>query len=1371
MALLDAIRGTGGYDPNLPPSTPRPPGYWASEALRSGPLSVFPGIPLGMLGSGLEAFNENVAMRGGSLLGQATSNLPQEWLEGMAQKEFDPGHPMESLVARNIGRLGQAARDVNPPPWGDPQVFKESVKGKYGDVGVLEEIAANMSTDPSLPFSFGPKAGATLMGKVGEVGSKAMNLPFEAAMAGLGKMGGLAHKGLEKLPGGLMEQAPESVAAELITSLEDIGSNLPQWVQRTMRSPLSTVGRFKYPTFGRGTRMNTRGASEEVAKEFDEVEQMVAAKVGTDPLGALGDFGTLIANKSAHFERMGKLQNDLAQFEQLAREGDPHAAEASVYTQGALRSWYDQTKRQLEAVKQSIQKTETPEGFVPTPFHQAMQNMVRQGMNEWHNELAATRNIVNDIRRNRAGGHIDAESADVLISEVYHDRNAALVDAMKKWYSSVGEYLHDYESLPQSADDLLKQQFAEFGPRLSGLEMEAVGGPFGMAGLETSARKTMDRAGEPFLKNVNRSIGAQQRLVDLLKDALVAPEVRGNLDNWDMETIWKYMQDRGMNLGPLGEVSSDDLLKELVKMEKQEGARVGPIRSIVRLLDEWKDQGDLLVSDPWKLAMAPTERALIEGFSGGKTMYKQPGMMDQAKKAISLFHRYQREKMTATPSYLITNLLGGTLMNLFSDPKTAGRALMSAKEMLEKYDSFRDLWKKGGKIPDNFDTLELIPDYFADRFRAWGKQAPFREMISSFISANLDTAGTSKLAAERIHPILRWGYNALTVPLDPMNLTPAGAPAAAALAATGALIEIPVHRMVRRLASASEAGLRMSLGVSEMEKSLTKRFGVFRDDLAEIIRRNPRTRPVLTEYQDMAPEILGPGNTPGVIVPNMVNTGFKNVEQFPIDPSRRDFRYIIDQVNERGIYFSPNDLFKWGSEIGLDIDDAKDLAQRWANHIDDAAQDGIALANKRHVKYTHYTNLEKFIDAFSPFTRWGIRMVPNFMEIIATAPAFSVTTSRLNAINKEEAEQLGLSPSFKRMANAGKLGDAVAEKMFGRPGGKTFTDPSRVINPYAASVTAGSNARYAENPIEQIAEMSPFRPYPLVGLAGQTAAGALETFVPPTKQLLPTGRETTLPNFSRWSPVTGAFPGAGGPELWQSAFKGLTSGFMDPYSYRTADVQKRLGEMAVTQTGYPDHPLHMAARSQPGSELHRQATREVDRERGMEALAGLIFPFGVQYVRPEELKVRAAKRELPQGMRETPEKQQKFEKALDQHPWAAAHLGAEGTDLRTRAQGVFAMFRNPAVLFPDADPKVAERMSRDLMAYDAAPTTKAKESIKQGNPLVGLALQKRALAIQGDDMATGYIKWRQQVHPQARAEGEEAMIGQFLDWWLKQGGK
>ena len=301
--------------------------------------------------------------------------------------------------------------------------------------------------------------------------------------------------------------------------------------------------------------------------------------------------------------------------------------------------------------------------------------------------------------------------------------------------------------------------------------------------------------------------------------------------------------------------------------------------------------------------------------------------------------------------------------------------------------------------------------------------------------------------------------------------------------------------------------------------------------------------------------------------------------------------------------------------------------------------------------------------------------------------------------------------------------------------------------------------------------MSPFRPYPLVGLAGQTAAGALETFVPPTKQFLPTGRETTLPNFSRWSPVTGAFPGAGGPELWQSAFKGMTKGFMDPYSYRTADIQKRLGEMAVTETGYPDHPLYMAARSNPSSELNRQATREVDRERGLEALAGLIFPFGIQYVRPEELKVRAAKRELPQGMRETKEKQEKFEKALDQHPWAAAHLGAEGTDLRTRAQKVFNMFRNPAVLFPDADPKVAERMSRDLMAYDAAPTMKAKASIKIGNPLVGLALQKRSLRMQEDEMSQAYMEWRQDVHPQKRVEGEEAMLNSFLDWYLQRGGK
>ena len=1349
------------YDPTLPNSTPKPPGYWAAQAVRGGPLTTA-GIVPGMIGSGLEAVNENIAMRMGSLVGQALSSLPEAELKAAAGAPVNgipgPLGLLTSLGLRNAGRLGQAARDVNPPPWGDPEVFKRSVSGEYGDVSAFENMSANMGLDPTLPFQFGPKIGATLAGKTGEVLGKGFNYPFEKAMEGVGAAGKWSKEMLETPRAGkwAFTQAPESMAAEKISALEDIGANMPQFLKHYSEK-IESVGRYALPTFRSGAP-NYRKASEDVAQKFEKMEGRVWNPV--DPLQSLNNFASLIAARNSHQQRLGKLQTD------LMRNVDPGDAESVATVRGAYNAWYDTTMRALDALDQSIPMPQIPRGAeagaIPQPpaGAGAVHDAILAGMKDWHEEITKTRALVDKVRRESANNQVDPELASSIISDLYYERNQAIVESMKAWYKTAAQ------AIGAGGDEVLSKQFVEFGTRLPGLEVEAVGGPGGTGLLPTRLKSDLDETYGIFFPHVERAIGDRMRLIQHLKKGLTETRPIDPTTglSWDLGGLWRLMGEHGATIPPLGEAKGEDLLRAATELSKTGAMRLDELRHIAHILDKWQSQGDLLMSKPFDLALGPTERGLVEAYSGGKTLFKQPTTGQQMKQAVGMLHRYVREGMVATPSYLMTNFIGGGLVNLFTKPEAAKAALDNFREMAPRY-------HYGLKNPGRINSIDMLPPDIRMEYQAWGDQAPPNELVSSFVAKNLEAVGNTKLAAERIHPALRFGYNALTAPLDPVNIATGGV-GAAAYAAGMTVGEIPLRNWIRNFAQVSEASMRLGIAQWKIREAVVEQVPLFKQEVRDMIHRNPRMRKDVNIVME-APQ-TPPGNAGGTAVgaaidPDAEEILVKTVGQTPIPPTIDALETFASKVDEAGIYFSPQDVLKWANEVGMDIDDAKDLAQKWADHLDTAKQAGVNLANQRHIKYTHYNNAEKIIDTFVPFSRWAIHMVPNLMELVAGAPGVVMLSSTLNHITREEAQKAGLPNSYQRAAEAGELGTKLAEIVFGRQGGAGYIDPSRVINPYASAVSGASGARFSDSPVEALAQLSPLKPYPTIGLLGQLLGGAVQSYAPAAAGLLPIGNDTPLPTFSRYSGAMGVIPGQGGPELWQSLVKQLP--FMEPYNYRQAEVQRRLGEMSVTDTGYPDHPNYTAARATANNPLNRTASGEVDNERGLEQFLGIMFPFGVQLLRPEERKALAARTNLPQGRRDTPEKIEKYEQALDANPWAGAHLGAQGSELATHAQYVFNVFRNPATLFPDANPEVATRLSRDLANYDAAPTTDSKNSIKQMNPLVGFALQRRALFIQNDPVAGAYIQWRQTVHPQERGENEEALLPQFIQWYLMRESK
>ena len=171
----------------------------------------------------------------------------------------------------------------------------------------------------------------------------------------------------------------------------------------------------------------------------------------------------------------------------------------------------------------------------------------------------------------------------------------------------------------------------------------------------------------------------------------------------------------------------------------------------------------------------------------------------------------------------------------------------------------------------------------------------------------------------------------------------------------------------------------------------------------------------------------------------------------------------------------------------------------------------------------------------------------------------------------------------------------------------------------------------------------------------------------------------------------------------------------------------------------------------------------------MERLLGLLVPAGAQYLRPSELKARAARGQLPRGPLDTPERIKEYTKALRERPWAAAHADVSGREKETQLIFAQAAMRDPTMLFPDADPQVALRLSREIAEYDLVSAPRKKRLLSQ-KPLLGFVLRKRHELDTQVPLYRNYRYWRSVIRPGIRQEGEDALRAQFLEWY-DQGGR
>lgn len=373
---------------------------------------------------------------------------------------------------------------------------------------------------------------------------------------------------------------------------------------------------------------------------------------------------------------------------------------------------------------------------------------------------------------------------------------------------------------------------------------------------------------------------------------------------------------------------------------------------------------------------------------------------------------------------------------------------------------------------------------------------------------------------------------------------------------------------------------------------------------------------------DILDEALGRGAVSSVLDPA---TGQRTVVSLANSPATRAgaTAEVTDKLSANQAAYEATSKFaaaKGGLISAQDVENilikyvpdeaiARRAAARWKSQLEEASQAGLGFSNKIHVDYEVLSNAEQFIKTAAPFSTWPVKMSPFFAQHILENPAVALTLYKLDQLSAEDVEKNGLTQRFEGSVPMG-LGSALFSAILGRPV-TSYINPLRGFIPFSDVGKSLNQAQDTENPVEKglsIAQAVGLSPHPALA-----AVLRLATKSPPSGYLrqgeplrgiealagLNKGRGydlnaiTTTPERVIRTALTGEEP----PDL------------------REAAIQKRVDELALSQTGYPiqsNQPSvgpYVQAKSSRSGPIWDQAAREVGQEKGAASSLGFVSQF------------------------------------------------------------------------------------------------------------------------------------------------------------------
>ncbi len=301
--------------------------------------------------------------------------------------------------------------------------------------------------------------------------------------------------------------------------------------------------------------------------------------------------------------------------------------------------------------------------------------------------------------------------------------------------------------------------------------------------------------------------------------------------------------------------------------------------------------------------------------------------------------------------------------------------------------------------------------------------------------------------------------------------------------------------------------------------------------------------------------------------------------------------------------FSPQALAELGAPA--------EAVREWQGVLSRADRAGVDLANHIHFDYQSATRLDDAMRNVFAFHFWATRNLPFYLEHLLQMPSIATALWRYNQLSESEIERRNLTGRFRGLVGMGGLGDAIAEQLFGLPGGETFGNPLS----YLSILQQIPKVSYAEGPQALLDTVSAvgLAPNPVIQM-GLRAAGV--------------GKGEPMGNIFRLSgPISGALGALEGrPVSLERPISDALGGFNSDEYY----TRNRLAEASVRERGMPNAPEYVDAMGGEPNDQLRQAEAQVAREKLASSYISFLLGTPMKVLPREEAMARAARSGLPE---------------------------------------------------------------------------------------------------------------------------------------------
>jgi hypothetical protein len=1103
------------------------------------------------LQSGFERYNRAVPE---TILGSAMGDDPlSRVMHGLVTLLPIPG--LRETLDEPAGDLMQGA-----PAWKRWEAAKAAQKQR-GNFGLAQELGAETLVDPSTYMGFG------IAGKLAKGLQTARDIQKAAGAAPkVGKATSAAIKGLQ-------------VANEFDESLS-----------RIMGAPI------EYPLRGLGTVAKKVGLtalskSGQVAEHMGMITDALneAKSLGyryfgiTVKGGKLARYGGSQAAREAENAGWKAIDQEIARLQNPAQR--MRALQMRAYADDVAHRWGSETAGEAEVLK-GERRFDELQPLWAARHQKVMQlqqslldtvsRVVDEPLEQTPEQMARANQIITDTERTirettrRTRGEVDAARARLqgqeywsFVDEAFRFRGQQIRSVLDNAMGQIDDLFYPgarasgQPTFPETAG------LRDLQGRMAELESLSAGLPNYFGKMSGERAQT--------LRNTWPSIERYASFVDR-----------------DRARVSRIVTDIQLRDASLFIDDVEDGAELLKRVNASAGAQSYEKKQLRDIIERWNQEGvDLLADDTLDLVV---HRLRMD--KRAEVGLKGPGpLLGPLQTAVQAF----KEEVLLSPYFHEANTIGGVIMGAIKGVPPA-RVIRNLAENVVNLLRTR-------KVGRPSDVARLMKAWEQDVLPEGVEHSGIiEEMMSE--SGRIIPRGAAKTATGRIPTALRVAGSAVMGGLagGPIGVVAGG------LAGWKLPTIVAANRM---LAGSIEHALRSTAWAFEKQKFLREQVPEFarwvERELSAVrpaVSRVPEGTGLATVEREVAgvapgaravvpagatremPRLTASGALEGEIIEPVRRAAATQAAQpirtvqFRLD--QRTIRSIVNGIKALDGEMGPKRLSQILTQNGVDVDDATRIVQRWMDLLAQGDKAGTKLSNVSNFDYARTDQLDDLLKVVFPFVIWPRRSIPFFLRALAEHPGFLLALNRYNTLSEEETA--ALPRRYQTMARTGRLGDFIAEHIFGVKG-HMLTNPFQAIVPFGDVKAPREGAGTAEQVYDLMRQFG-FSPGPWVdvpltmtGLLDNKPYGDVLRHSELVKTL--TGRDAEAP----WQEALGAV---------QKAMTGdAPSG---PGEWEDYLIQQRLAEMSVEETGEARNWEYVKAMENPNSPLYQQAKDEVRRQ-------------------------------------------------------------------------------------------------------------------------------------------------------------------------------